>query len=294
MVTNSPHLAVVNSNTFEATKTVNLHHYDISSALQTTLEFNQLLNIFSNKIQNLLPHSGFIYSNPAFDLEIQNGIVTRNTCSYALKIEDLSLGELKLMRRQKFSAADMSLLETLLCCLIYPLKNATLYKQAINQAFTDPLTQTQNRTAFNDSVEREIYLARRSNKPLGLIFLDIDHFKAINDQFGHECGDIVLTSVAKWIRESIRNSDVVYRYGGEEFVVLLRETDAEGALLLAERIRRHIENHTLAYGMETLKLTASFGVSSLRDNDDIEHLLVRADQAMYRAKNSGRNRVVAG
>ncbi|MGR9046911.1 MAG: GGDEF domain-containing protein, partial [Gammaproteobacteria bacterium] len=270
MVENSSNLAIVSNNTFEATKAVNLHHYDISSALQTTLDFGELVTIFSNQIQSLLPHSGFRYINHEFNLEIQNGIITRNACTYAMKVEDQQLGELKLMRSQKFSQAEIKLLETLLCCLIYPLKNATLFQQALNMAYTDPLTQTRNRTAFDDSVRREIRLAHRNNKDLGLIFLDIDRFKFINDQYGHKCGDIALASVARWIKENIRSSDIIFRYGGEEFVILLSETDQEGTRLLAERIRQSIESHTLMHDMRTLKITASLGVSSLRGDDTID------------------------
>lgn len=293
MTKKSANLAIVNNNTFEATKAVNLNHYDISSALQTTLEFDELILIFSNKIQSLLPHSGFIYVNEAFDLEIKNGIVTQNSCTYAMKVEDQQLGELKLMRRQKFNKDEIKLLETLLCCLIYPLRNATLFQQALNMAHTDPLTQARNRTAFNDTVKREIRLAHRNNKPLGLIFLDIDHFKSINDQYGHKCGDLALASVAKWIKENIRSSDIIFRYGGEEFVILLSETDLDGAQLLAERIRQSIDNHTLAFDMQTIKVTASLGVSSLLGDDSVADFLQRADNAMYQAKKSGRNRVVA-
>ncbi|MGD7035830.1 GGDEF domain-containing protein [Methylotuvimicrobium buryatense] len=285
-------LAVVTNNTFEAFKADNLTHYDISSALQTTLEFDELVHIFSNKIQNLIPHSGFVYSNEEFDLEIKNGIVTRSSCSYAMKVEEQQLGELKLMRRQKFSEQELTMIETLLCCLIYPLRNATLFQQAMNLAFTDVLTQTRNRSAFNDIVRREMRLAHRNGNHLSVVFIDIDHFKSINDNYGHQCGDLALTSVAKWINESIRSSDIVFRYGGEEFVVLLSETDLDGAELLAERIRQNIENHIFAYGLETIRMTASLGTSTLRGDDTLDKFIDRADQAMYRAKQTGRNRVV--
>lgn len=286
-------LAIISNNTFEATKASNLNHYDISSALQTTLEFHELVHIFSTKIQELVPHNGFIYTNTEFDLNIQKGIQTKNTCSYALKVEDQDLGELTLMRHTRFSKHEIDLLETLLCCLIYPLRNATLFNGALKMAFTDALTQTNNRTAFNDSLIREMTLAERHANHLSLIFVDLDHFKAINDTYGHHCGDQVLKSAAHSIKDSIRGCDIAYRYGGEEFVILLSDTDLEGAKLLAERIREKIANHTLAYGMEVIKLTASLGVSSLRGNDTVDSFVQRADDAMYQAKEMGRNRVQA-
>jgi diguanylate cyclase (GGDEF)-like protein len=244
MLKTSTNLAIISNNTFEATKVVNLNHYDISSALQTTLEFNKLIPIFSSKIESMIPHSAFVYTNAEFGLEIKSGVFTKHSCSYALKVEDQALGELKLMRNNRFDDAEIKLLEALLCCLIYPLKNATLFHQALKMAYTDPLTQTNNRACFNDAIKREVSLAIRHSNSLSIIFLDIDHFKAINDQYGHDCGDITLTATAKWVKESLRNSDIICRFGGEEFVILLRNTDIAGAELLAERIRSTIECHT--------------------------------------------------
>jgi diguanylate cyclase (GGDEF)-like protein len=263
MTKKSTNLAIISNKTFEATKVVNLNHYDISSALQTTLQFNKLIANFSNKIESMVPHSAYVYTNSEFGQEIKKGVFTKHSCSYALKIEEQQLGELKLMRNHKFDNAELELLETLLCCLIYPLKNATLYQKALKMAYTDPLTQAKNRASFNDLIQREMSLAGRYGKSLSIIFLDIDHFKSINDEQGHECGDITLAAVTKWIKRSLRDSDIVFRYGGEEFVILLSETDLVGAELVAERIRRSIESHTLSYDMSTLKVTASLGVSAL-------------------------------
>ncbi len=284
-------LSIVSNKSLEAAKAANLQHYDISSALQTSLDFKEIIAIFCEKIQPMITHSGFIYTNPLFDLEYKKGIEARHACLYSLTIEDQALGELKLTRQQRFNENELQLLETLLCCLVYPLKNATLYQQAINMAHTDPLTKIQNRTAFNDSILREYNLAKRNRQHLSLIFIDIDYFKSINDQYGHECGDFALSSVAKWIKASIRDCDMIFRYGGEEFVVLLSDTPLDKAALIAERIRQTIEKNTLAYAMQTLQLTASLGVSTLLGNDTVQNLINRADNAMYQAKEQGRNRV---
>lgn len=284
-------LAIVSNSTFAASESVNLKHYDISSALQTTLEFNELVTIFSSKIQQLVPHNGFSYENEEFNLEIQQGIVTQHSCSYILKVEDMQLGSLKLMRQQRFDKKEIKLLETLLCFLIYPLKNATLLKQALNMAYTDPLTKTNNRASLNDSLQREIKLAHRRSNPLSIAFIDLDHFKKINDEFGHECGDVALASAANCINEAVRGSDLVFRYGGEEFVIIFSDTNLEGAEIITERIRRSIESHVVSYNMKAIKLTASLGVSSLRANDDSTSLTKRADGAMYCAKQKGRNQV---
>jgi diguanylate cyclase (GGDEF)-like protein len=287
----SAELAVVSNKSFEASTAVNLHHYDISSALQTTLEFDELIAIFCNKIQLNIPHNGVEYTNSEFDLDFKRGIFARHSCTYALKVEDQQLGELKLMRSHRFSKDELRMLESLLCCLIYPLRNASLFHQALRMAYTDPLTKANNRTAFIDCLQREIKRASRSASSLSLIFVDLDYFKAINDNYGHECGDLALASVASWMKDAVRGCDAVFRYGGEEFVVLLVDTKQSDAVITAERIRSGIEAHTLAYGMEVLSITASMGVSTLQANDDSESLIKRADHAMYQAKKAGRNRV---
>lgn len=284
-------LAVVSNKTFEASTAVNLHHYDISSALQTTLEFNELIAIFCNKIQHTIPHNGVEYNNEEFDLTFKRGVMARHSCSYALKVEEQQLGELKLTRSNRFSKEELKILESLLCCLIYPLRNATLFQQALKMAFTDPLTKANNRTAFNDTLLREIKRAHRGGQHLSLIFVDVDNFKNINDDYGHGCGDLALASLAAWLKNSVRGSDAVFRYGGEEFVILLGDTDIDGATLIAERIRTDIESHTLAYGMDVLNLTASLGVATLKGSDSADSLIKRADAAMYLAKKRGKNRV---
>jgi diguanylate cyclase (GGDEF)-like protein len=287
-------LAVVSNKSFEASTAVNLHHYDISSALQTTLEFDELINIFCNKIQVTIPHNGVEYLNREFGLDYKRGFIARHSCTYALKVEDQQLGELKLMRSQRFNKDELKMLESLLCCLIYPLRNASLYHQALKMAHTDQLTKANNRSMFSDCINREIKRADRNGLHLSLIFLDIDYFKAINDNYGHECGDLTLASVASWLRDAVRGSDAVFRYGGEEFVVMLTDTDLEGASVIAERIRADIESHAIAYGMEVLNVTASLGVSTLVGNDSVESLTKRADDAMYKAKKQGRNRICLG
>lgn len=234
------------------------------------------------------------YVNTEFDFEFKRGITGRHSCTYALKVEDQQLGELKLTRSQRFMKDELKMLESLLCCLIYPLRNATLFHQALQMAYTDPLTQTHNRAAFNDMLLREMKRANRCEQHLSLVFVDVDHFKDLNDEHGHDCGDLALASIAGWVKDSVRGSDIVFRYGGEEFVILLVDTHQDDAAIIAERIRMGIESHTLAYGMSVLNITASLGISSLKGDDDAESFIKRADTAMYKAKQLGRNRVCLG
>lgn len=277
---------------FEATSALNLNLYDISSALQTTLVFNELISIFTNILENVIPYSAFSYINKEFDLEIKKGVFAKHSCDYSLTIEGQQLGQLKLTRNNKFSDTETGLLESLLSCLVYPLKNATLYNKALKLAHTDSLTKAQNRGTFDENILKEMSLARRSNKSLSVLFIDIDHFKSINDTYGHHCGDVALTSVVKWAKECLRDSDTIYRYGGEEFAVLLSNDDAHYAEALAERIRKSIERHVISYDMQIINITASIGVSVFKEHDTAGTFVKRADYAMYQAKRSGRNKVV--
>ena len=155
-----------------------------------------------------------------------------------------------------------------------------------SEARVDPLTGIANRRALEESLEAEISRAKRFDHLLGVILLDLDHFKETNDSFGHAEGDAVLRSVAGLLSASARRGDTVARLGGEEFVIVLPETDLEGARMLAERLRLEIE----ARPVGRIRASASCGVATMIPDDTVETLLAAADSALYRAKEAGRNR----
>lgn len=153
---------------------------------------------------------------------------------------------------------------------------------------TDPLTGILNRRAFQKALTREISFARRHKLPLSFVIIDIDHFKRINDTYGHEVGDYVLKNFSKIIRKSIRYEDTFARFGGEEFILILPNTNIDSALEVCERIRQKIEK-TKFKGIKE-KITASFGITELLQTDKELDVLKRADEALYEAKRKGRNR----
>jgi diguanylate cyclase (GGDEF)-like protein len=161
-------------------------------------------------------------------------------------------------------------------------------------ALTDPLTDLANRRAFSGSMEAEMARARRSGKGIGLLFLDLDRFKAVNDGHGHAVGDEVLVAVADLLRRHGRRGDLTARMGGEEFAVLLPETESSNALVVAERIRKAVEAEPVGRTVP-LSVTVSIGVAvaAAGSTESPESLLARADAALYRAKGAGRNRVEA-
>jgi diguanylate cyclase (GGDEF)-like protein len=159
-------------------------------------------------------------------------------------------------------------------------------------ASTDSLTGYPNRRRFFELGEIECERSRRYNRSLSAIMMDIDHFKRVNDRYGHAVGDRVLHAVAATVGRSLRRGEVLGRIGGEEFAFLLPETDADGAVVVAERARRRIASLRVPAGDGTVGVTASFGVAdnSLRSTD-FDSLINRADTALYDAKHAGRNRV---
>ena len=163
--------------------------------------------------------------------------------------------------------------------------------QELKEAATlDHLTKLANKRLFNEEMSRQIALTKRYERELSLVLADLDHFKAVNDQYGHASGDEVLTEVADIIRHHLRDSDLAARWGGEEFALLLPETDLNGARLLAEKLRSKIENHTFELQGQKASVTCSFGVFSLDDcHPDADSLFAQADKQLYQAKNEGRN-----
>ncbi len=173
------------------------------------------------------------------------------------------------------------------------LQNALLYREIDRLSRIDPLTGLMNRRSFTVSAIRFLQLAIRYNKPLSAAMLDIDFFKKVNDTYGHAMGDDVLKSVAKTCEGLIRRSDIVGRFGGEEFCFLFPETAVESASLLAERIRVAISSLTFESEGQNFQVTASIGLAELHgEADSLETMLSRSDEALYQAKESGRDRVV--
>jgi diguanylate cyclase (GGDEF)-like protein len=195
-----------------------------------------------------------------------------------------------------FSQRQRELFEYLTNQAAISIENVDLHEQVQRQAVTDELTGLFNHRRFQEVITAEVERTRRFGQELGLIMLDIDNFKRVNDAYGHLQGDLVLREVARMLRESSREIDEPARYGGEEMAVALPQTGLQGAYEFAERVRQRIESLQidLLDGDGTLRVTASFGVASLPHSAKIDKdaLVAAADAALYRAKRSGKNRTV--
>lgn len=168
---------------------------------------------------------------------------------------------------------------------------AQYHETIYNMTIVDGLTGVNNKRYLMETLEREIPRARRHLRPLSLIMFDIDHFKKINDTFGHLAGDYVLKELAQLVKSRIRPDDVLGRYGGEEFALALPETDAQGAFAIAEELRRMIEGHRFVFEQENIQVTVSMGVALLADGWDVTLFIKQADERLYAAKREGRNTV---
>ncbi len=267
----------------------------LAYALQTTLEVESLMGIFARHLATLVSHRGLQYSNEQAGIQVNSGQTVGETgqdCNdFPLILQERPLGHLAVLSAGPLSASQKSTVEALIPGLLQPLRNALMYREAVNASARDPLTGVNNRSSFREVLDREVELSRRHGAPLSLIMLDVDRFKSINDAHGHLAGDVALQSIASCTLSCIRDSDILFRYGGEEFCIALANTSLTGARMLAERVRRALEILVVRASGTRLHVTASFGVATLAKEDDAAHLVEKADLSLYRAKAQGRNRI---
>ena len=245
--------------------------------------------LFHEERSELVAHCVLRYTHETQQLQLSVGNVERHSCSYRLITQGDNLGEIVLYHNTRFSESDLDAIETLLSTLLCPLRNALLYRAAIDASMTDPLTGAGNRLAMMTTLNHELNLARRYDHELSVLVMDIDKFKNINDTEGHAAGDNVLRELVRLINKVNRNTDLCYRYGGEEFVVVLSKTDKYGAMVIAERLREAVAGLRICAESGSLQVTVSIGVASFTQSDNTEDLLKRADMAMYQIKNEGGN-----
>lgn len=263
----------------------------LSLRLQTSLEAERILELFYSEVQRLVPLSSLSYQLASCDLRLELGERANHSAGYRLNHDGEFLGELTFRRNVRFSEDELGQLESLLASLLFPLRNALLYRAAVQSALRDPLTETGNRIAMQQTLKREVDIARRTLQPLSVLMVDIDHFKRINDTHGHLIGDQALKAVASALKDSLRNVDMVFRFGGEEFMVLLSNTNREAASMVGERLRMAVLGIQYLVENRAIELSVSLGCSTLLPGESMESLLRRADNALYVSKRDGRNRL---
>ncbi len=227
---------------------------------------------------------------------LPRGSVLYTLSCYLLRVSDgfLIFGE-KLMLADSQILNKMTVLNNELAELTRQLNRKNSELEKANEVIThlmntDPLTQLANRRYFQEILSKSIAFASRHQSPLSLVMADLDHFKEVNDRFGHDVGDQVLVQFARLLQDHSRTEDLPSRFGGEEFIVILPGSEAHQAAVFAERIRREVER--TEFPMVSFPITVSLGVASYLPGETAETLIKKADQALYQAKAAGRNRVV--
>jgi len=259
------------------------HQHDLGQVLQTTLDVYDLLKRFHQVLQTQVNYHSFHFSNPETQHRLSLGTNAAFEALFQLTLHGNTLGEICFTKPSAFDSQEQQLIENALSQLIYPLHNAITYNTVVIHSVTCPLTGLGNRSLFDKTIQREISLATRHESSFALLLLDIDNFKQINDQKGHLAGDAILREMGKQLLQLKRQSDYAFRYGGEEFILILSQSSLKGASILAERIRQQIEHQ--------LHITVSMGLTDFRHEDTFETLFTRVDSALYRAKANGKNQI---
>lgn len=263
-----------------------------ANLLLHSLDIGEVVHLFASEMIRAFELESATYRHTALQIDMEFGDSGLHRCEYELTFDGEYFGGLSFSRNKRFAKRELERIETSISSLLPALRNALQYLNAMQTATRDSLTGVGNRIALEITAEREIAIARRTNQPTAILVIDIDHFKRINDRYGHSAGDRVLVDTARQLRENCRESDSVFRFGGEEFIVLLSQTEESGALAIAERIRNAIATMHTQYEQTGIHVTASIGIACLNRGEGLHAWFDRADRALYLAKQAGRNRVV--
>jgi diguanylate cyclase (GGDEF)-like protein len=264
---------------------------ELSDLLSRSLELEKIVETFSNEIKNEVPHVGFHYDFSEIGTSFSQGDEAVYSANYRLSVQNVSIGELTFFRDRSFSSEEICDLEDLLCALVYPVKHAVMYRTLLKSAYSDPLTGLNNRTSMEKCLPREVDLAKRHQQSMAILVMDLDGFKEINDNHGHDIGDQMLREVGQVIHKAVKNTDLLYRYGGDEFVGGLVQTDLEGAIYVSERIRSGVENLPSLTDLPSCRIKISIGLTMVKFSDSFDQAFKRADKALYSAKLAGKNQI---
>jgi diguanylate cyclase (GGDEF)-like protein len=273
---------------FNAYKVFNTRDFEpaiIGSALleqlQVTLELEKLLNIFAMEASKFVDLSGLHFDFESQRTSIRGNVDASTKRKFPLKINNEFIGTLIYEVNSPISLANSKILQKLHQYLSYPLRNAVKYQQAVTLAMQDALTGLGNRRYFDEQLKRAMHHAKRKDLTVGLIVCDLNKFKAINDNYGHDIGDQVLSHFAQALRVSIRDSDSVFRFGGDEFVILVEDSATNSLSMIESRIHNAMQQDTF---LSSYQVTSGVGFTFMRDSDDESSLFKRADEELYRVK----------
>ena len=261
---------------------------ELTELLHRKLELDLLIEAFFVELQTHVKFDGLEYRQSEVSETLLVGSQRQFAHKAIILLGEQNLGQLNFYRSQRFTAREDRELDRLCEHITYPLRNALEYRAAIERTLVDELTGMHNLTALDRYLPREILMARRTETPLSVMMLDIDHFRAVNQHHGDSIGDDALKAVASKLANTIRKSDMIFRYDVDSFVIVLSGTEYAGAKVLAERLRIAVDT-CFQYDNVQVMLSASAGITEIDDKDDADSVLERAAEALLIAKNSGRN-----
>jgi diguanylate cyclase (GGDEF)-like protein len=258
--------------------------YNITKDICSSLDENKVFSNFRNQVGNYIQISDCKLLKQGADLSLY-----QNHMLLPLNIDKASLGYLVV---SQIKEEEKDKFHILFQQFLLGIKRALLYQKVQELAIEDGLTGVFSRRYLLERMKEELERSRKFKLKFSFLMVDVDYFKSYNDRYGHLVGDAILKDIASVIKEGIRQIDLVGRYGGEEFSIILAETDKEQARFIAERIRQAIENRIIKVYDENLKVTISIGISVFPENaDSVLTLIDKSDHALYRAKQTGRNRI---
>jgi diguanylate cyclase (GGDEF)-like protein len=267
-----------------------IHTLKMLQGFQSTLDLHTLLHLLFKELKAQHGLDGARYNCPIPGHNFSTGDTNTHKLEFTLDTSTDQLGKISLYKKNQFSTTTQEQIHNVLTLFLPALKNAIAYLDALIKSLTCPLTKFKNRLAFDEALQREIAFSKRHHTALSIIVLDIDNFKNVNDTYGHAVGDQILVGLAQILMQSKRHTDMIFRYGGEEFILLLNYIPKVGVFKTAERLRKSIEHNSFPFRDESLKITISLGISHYNFEDTDNMFFEKADQALYLAKENGRNR----
>ncbi|NRA60662.1 MAG: GGDEF domain-containing protein [Psychrobium sp.] len=254
--------------------------------LNTTIELQPLLAIYAGELNLRLPLTGIEFELDEQQFQLKYSKSSRFTISNQLIFGSGALGTMRYLSSRPFTDSQRQIIASLQEQLKQPLQNVLTFEHSKKLSLRDFLTGLGNRSYFDETLSYMSATAQRENRAFSLVILDLDNFKQVNDKYGHHEGDIVLKQFAKILINALRTNDHVFRFGGDEFVLLLAHSESLNPSLVSQRI---IDNTRSDDILSKLKVTTSVGFSNWRQGDTNTSLLERADKALYAAKNNGRD-----
>ena len=256
-------------------------HSSLLEQLQTTLDLGKLLDIIAMEAARYVSFCGLYFKSQTVSKTLRGSRKAKNERQFELKLNDEFIGTLNYGVDTPISTINSKDLQRIHQIILYPLKNALQYHQAIQLAMHDGLTGLGNRRYFDEQLKRAMHNANRHHSQIGLVLGDLNKFKAINDTYGHNIGDQVLKQFANILRSCIRDSDSIFRFGGDEFAIIVEHASEDALDIIQNRIDIALKNNVL---LAKYQVSCSLGTTFMNRADNEQSLFERADKALYRQK----------